>query len=65
MARSPSPLTKAALARFDAACAACNAITGQDLIDEGYGPDDMGGKEFGALLRQRRVEFMRDVEDEL
>lgn len=48
-----------ALRRFGLAKNACEEITGQDLIDEGHDPDEMGGEEFGNLLHQRRVEHMR------
>lgn len=48
--------------RIDAARTACETWSGQDLIDEGYDPDGMGGEEFGSLLRQRRVETMREIE---
>jgi tRNA nucleotidyltransferase (CCA-adding enzyme) len=48
--------------RLDAARHACDEITGQQLIKEGYTPEAMGGDNFGSLLRQRRVELMREVE---
>jgi len=48
--------------RFSLAQLACAEWTGQRLLDEGYDPEEMGGKEFGDLLRQRRVEYMRELE---
>jgi len=51
-----------ARARFDAAKQACDEWTGQRLIENGYDPDEMGGEEFGNLLRQKRVERMREIE---
>lgn len=47
--------------RFTAAAKARRAISGQDLIDEGHDPDEMGGENFGDLLHQRRVEKMREL----
>jgi tRNA nucleotidyltransferase (CCA-adding enzyme) len=49
-------------ARFFAAFEAIERWSGQDLIEDGYSPDEMGGEEFGNLLRQRRVERMRQTE---
>lgn len=60
--REPQREPPTAFDRFDAARRAVDEWTGQRLIDEGYSPDDMGGEEFGALLRQRRVERMRELE---
>jgi len=51
-----------AIRRFDAAEQAVDEWTGQRLIDEGYSPEEMGGKEFGDLLHQKRVERMREIE---
>ena len=48
--------------RFADASQAIEEWTGQRLIDEGYSPEEMGGKEFGNLLRQKRVERMRELE---
>lgn len=48
--------------RLSAAQQADAEWTGQRLIDEGYDPDEMGGSEFGDLLRQKRVEQMREIE---
>jgi tRNA nucleotidyltransferase (CCA-adding enzyme) len=56
---------RAAAMRFGAAQNSIDEWTGQRLIEEGYDPDEMGGKEFGDLLRQKRVELMRDVEAEI
>jgi tRNA nucleotidyltransferase (CCA-adding enzyme) len=50
------------LARFGAAKAAVEEWDGERLIEEGYDPDEMGGKEFGDLLHQKRVELMREFE---
>lgn len=47
--------------RFARAEIACNEVTGQDLIDDGFDPDEMGGEQFGDLLLQRRVERMREL----
>lgn len=49
-------------ARINAAKTAIDEWTGQRLIEDGYSPSEMGGEEFGALLKQRRVEHMRDLE---
>lgn len=49
-----------ALRRFGAAKDACEQWTGQRLLDEGHDPEEMGGKEFGDLLHQRRVEYVRE-----
>jgi tRNA nucleotidyltransferase (CCA-adding enzyme) len=49
-------------ARVFAAGAAIEHWTGEHLIDEGYNPAEMGGEEFGDLLHQKRVEFMREIE---
>jgi len=46
--------------RFAAAEKGHNSVRGQDLIDEGYDAQEMGGEEFGNLLWQRRVEAMRE-----
>jgi tRNA nucleotidyltransferase (CCA-adding enzyme) len=54
--------TKAIDRRLEAARQACDEWTGERLIENGFDPADMGGKEFGDLLRQRRVEKMREVE---
>lgn len=35
---------------------------GVRLIEEGYHPEEIGGKEFGDLLHQKRVEMMREIE---
>lgn len=48
-----------ALRRFGLAKAASEEVSGQNLIDAGHDPDEMGGKEFGDLLHQRRIEHMR------
>lgn len=56
--------TEAIVDRFVLAQQACNHWTGQRLIEQGYDPELMGGKEFGDLLRQRRTEYMRDLENE-
>lgn len=50
--------------RFEQAQRAFNEVTGQDLIDEGYSPDEMGGEEFGNLVHQRRVERMGKIRDD-
>lgn len=62
--RQPSQEFDAALAfrRFSAAAQAREEWTGARLIDEGYSPDEMGGENFGNLLRQKRVERMRELE---
>jgi tRNA nucleotidyltransferase (CCA-adding enzyme) len=52
----------AALRRFGMAKDAISEWTGERLIEEGYSPEEMGGKDFGALLRQKRVEHMRELE---
>lgn len=44
---------------------AIDTWTGSRLIDEGYDPEEMGGEEFGALLKQRRVEKMREMEQKM
>lgn len=64
--RSPSKEVDVATiaARLDAAEVAVDEWSGQDLIDEGYSPSQMGGEEFGSLLRQRRVETMREIESD-
>ena len=51
-----------AFRRFAYAEAAIERWDGKALIDEGYDPDEMGGENFGNLLRQRRVETMRKIE---
>jgi len=48
--------------RFEAAQKAINEWKGVRLIEEGYHPDEIGGKEFGDLLHQKRVEMMREIE---
>lgn len=50
------------IVRMAAAKIACEEWTGSKLIEEGYRPEDMGGEEFGNLLRQKRVEEMRAIE---
>jgi tRNA nucleotidyltransferase (CCA-adding enzyme) len=49
-------------ARIGDASMACAQWTGERLIEEGHDPDEMGGEEFGNLLRQKRVEHMRELE---
>lgn len=62
--RSPTGSFNAANAfrRFAKAEAAIERWSGQDLIDEGYDPEEMGGENFGNLLHQKRVELMRKLE---
>lgn len=49
--------------RLGAARKACDDVMGRDLIDDGYDPEEMGGKEFGNLLHQKRVEKFREIEN--
>lgn len=44
---------------FSRAERACENVTGQDLIDEGRDPDEIGGEKFGKLLRDRRISEMK------
>jgi tRNA nucleotidyltransferase (CCA-adding enzyme) len=53
----------AAFSRFAAATQSMEEWTGARLIENGYSPKEMGGEEFGNLLRQKRVELMRKFED--
>ncbi len=56
------PPSQSDFRRFAAARSACAEWTGQRLIDEGYDPQELGGEEFGNLLKQKRVERMRELE---
>lgn len=64
--RGRSPSTEfdqpTAFGRLLCASRAIEEWTGERLIEEGYSPAEMGGKNFGDLLRQKRVEFMRRLE---
>lgn len=51
-----------AFRRFANASAAIDRWSGDDLIEQGYNPDEMGGENFGNLLHQKRVELMRSLE---
>jgi tRNA nucleotidyltransferase (CCA-adding enzyme) len=50
------------LTRFQRAQDAVAKVQAQDLMDDGHTPEEMGGEEFGNLLRQRRIEAMRSMD---